>query len=374
MSVRRPVASLPARLLAAVPAPLDPATADAPQLLPSPGGRLLVQRGDTEVAAVDLLPRPGRPREVRFPAPWTRAYGSVTVSPGRELAVFAGPHAVRAVEPTGATRWEVRHGCWAGCPEAHGSFEEYADDEDHFYADSGSAAFNVDGTLVWVHVPGPLGGSREDEECWAVLDASDGRVLGQVVTGTVASASVHTPHPDPARMILSVGEGEEGSPVLYGRWDGRRLAVERIGDERVLAAVSPSGERLVTVPVGQWSLSLHQTADASHTQTGKKLDALDVLPPHPNVRSGQHPRPYWDFDATFLTDDTLLAGTSESDTPHGPPRHWLVDTPGMTLRGEISYPLPVSGPPRPAGDGTWSTLANDRTTTHLWGLESRPLP
>ncbi|MGV9339681.1 hypothetical protein [Streptomyces sp. NPDC003688] len=372
MNVRRPITPLPARLLATVPAPLDPATADVPQVLPSPGGGLLVQRGDAEVVAVDLFPRPGRPREVRFPAPWPRSYGSVTVSPERDVAVFAGLHAVRAVEATGVVRWEVRHGCWAGCAQAHGSFDAYAHDEEHFYADSGSVAFNADGALVWAHVPGPLDGSRETEECWAVLDASDGRVLGQVVTGTVASASVHTPHPDPARMILSVGEGEEGSPVLYGRWDGRRLVVERIGDERVLAAVSPSGERLVTVPVGQWSLSLHRAADASNVE--KKLDALDVLPPHPNLGAGQHQRPYWDFDAAFLADGTLLAGTSESDTPHGPPRHWLVDTPGMTLRGEISYPLPVSGPPRPAGGGTWSTLADDRTTTHLWDLAPTPLP
>ncbi|WP_406039912.1 hypothetical protein OG799_29945 [Micromonospora sp. NBC_00898] len=39
---------------------------------------------------------------------------------------------------------------------------------------------------------------------------------------------------------------------------------------------------------------------------------------------------------------------------------------GMTLRGEISYPFPVSGPPRSAGDGTWYTVSEDRTSLHLW--------
>ncbi|MGW3654893.1 hypothetical protein ACWD6R_03885 [Streptomyces sp. NPDC005151] len=42
---------------------------------------------------------------------------------------------------TGATRWEVRHGCWDGsCPLMHMSFPECAADEGHFYADMGSTA------------------------------------------------------------------------------------------------------------------------------------------------------------------------------------------------------------------------------------------
>lgn len=189
-----------------------------------------------------------------------------------------GVHAVRSVEATGATRWEVRHGCWGGCPLLHVSFDEYADDRDHLYADSGSAVVSADGELVWSHVRGPLasdGNTEDDQELWVVLDAVAGRAVGRVNTGTMASCSEHTSHPDPSQMGLSLGEGEEGSPVLWGRWDGQQVTAEQIGTERILLAVSPSGRRLLTVPVGQWSLSLHQLEHSS--KVSRKLDATDAV-------------------------------------------------------------------------------------------------
>ncbi|ADI10341.1 hypothetical protein SBI_07221 [Streptomyces bingchenggensis BCW-1] len=320
------------------------------------------------MVALDLdVSHAGRAPEVRFPAPWPRRFGSVTVSPKRDAALFAGVHAVRSVKPTGTTRWEVQHGCWyGGCTLSHLSFDEYAHDEDHGYADSGSVAVSADGTLVWAHVRGPLGGDREtedDQELWVVLDATDGRVLGRVNTMTVASGSEHTPHPDPARMGLSVGEGEEGSPALWGRWDGQQLTAERIGIDEILLAVSPSGRYLLTVDTGQWSLSLHQVENGSVL---RELDAQDTVPAHP--RSTGEDRVYWDYDAAFVDEDTLVAGTSECDARYGTARHWLVDVHGMTLRGEISYPVPVSGPARAAGGGTWYTISEDGTSVHLWEL------
>ncbi|WAL75115.1 hypothetical protein OU787_28500 [Kitasatospora sp. YST-16] len=355
-----------ARLVTTIAAPLDPASSEAPRVLHWPGRRLLVQRGDTEVVALDLdACLAGRASEVRFPAPWPRRFGTVAVSPGRDAAVFAGVHAVRSVEASGATRWEVRHGCWyGGCSLAHSSFDEYALDEDHRYADSGSVAVGADGGLVWAHVRAPLGGdagAEGDQELWAVLDAADGRVLGRVDTMTAASGSEHTPHPDPTRMGLSVGEGEEGSPALWGRWDGQRLTAVQIGTELVLLAVSPSGGHLLTVDVGQWSLSLHRAEDGSLL---RELDARDAVPPHP--RSTGEGRVYWDCDAAFVDQDTIVAGTSECAARYGAARHWLVDARGTALRGEVSYPFPVSGPVRSAGDGAWYTVSEDRTSVHLW--------
>lgn len=333
-----------------------------------PNRTLLVQRGDTEVVAVDIdQPEAGRGDEIRFPAPWPRRFGTVTVSPERDAAVFAGIHAVRSVAAAGATRWEVRHGCWGGCPQLHASFHEYANDKDHLYADSGSAAVSADGKLVWAHVRGPLAGdeiTEDDQELWVVLDAAAGRPLGRVNTGTVASSSEHTSHPDPSQMGLSLGEGEEGSPVLRGRWDGQQLTAEHVGDERILLAVSPSGRRLLTVPVGQWSLSLHELENGP--KVARKLDATDAVPAHPQNTGDD--RVYWDFDAAFVDEDTVVAGTSECDARYGSVRHWLVDVRGMDLRGEISYPVPVSGPARAAGDGRWHTISKDGTTVHLWGL------
>nr|WP_237554954.1 hypothetical protein [Streptomyces sp. SID4948] len=361
---------------------MDPASAAAPQVLHWPGraGRLLVQRGDREVVTVDLgTSDPSRTSVIRFPAPWPRRFGTVAVSPDQEHVVFAGPHAVRSVDAGGATRWEVRHGCWDGsCPLLHRSFAEYADDEDHFHADSGSAMVNADGTLVWIHVRGPLAGDTDandgaddhvaeddadDQELWLVVNAADGEVMGRVETTTVASGSEHTPHPDPTQMGLSIAEGEEDSPVLWGHWNGRHLTAEPFGIERILLGASPSGRSLLTVPVGQWSLTLQQAQDGAVL---RKLDAQSALPPHPDSTGGD--RVYWDYEAAFLAEDTVVAGSSESDARNGAGRHWLVDLSSMTLTGEVSYPFPVSGPARSAGCGTWYTVSKDQTTVHIWQL------
>jgi hypothetical protein len=361
-----------ARLVATVPAPLDPAVADAPEVLYRPGRRALVQRGDRELVVLDLDAAMAGEHcaEVRFPAPWTRRGGSATVSPAGDMAVFAGVHAVRAVAATGETRWEVRHACWgAACGLMHTSFAEYADDEEHRYPDGGSAAVSGDGRLVWAHVRGPLGDDddgADDLEWWLVMDAADGSVLGRAGTGTVASASYPAPHPDPAQMGLGIAEGEEGSPVLWGRWDGQRLAVDPIGDELILLSVSPSGRRLLTVDLGQWSLSLHATEDGAVL---RELDAQGTVPAHPEATGTD--RVHWDREAAFVEEDTVVVGTSECDARHGAVRHWLVGVGGMTLRGEVCYPFPVSGPVRSAGDGTWYTVSADRTSLHLWRLAGR---
>jgi hypothetical protein len=355
-----------ARLVATVPSPLRTSSADAPEVTHRGGRRLLVQRGDDELVLRD--PDAEGPRaEVRFPAPWPRRFGEVAVSPEGGLAVFAGVHALRAVEASGATRWEVRHGCWGGaCSSAHETFAEYADDEEHRYPDSGSAAFSSDGKLVWAHMRGPLtadGGSGEDQELWLVLDAADGRVLGRVQTMTVGSVSYHTPHPDPARMGLSVGEGEEGSPVLWGHWDGARLSARKVDDELLLQDVSPSGRSLLAVDIGQHTLYLQSAGDGSVL---RELDAEGAVPVRPGSTVGE--RVYWDYEAAFVDEDTVVAGTSECDAGLGTARHWLVDARTMTLRGEISYPFPVSGPARPAGDGSWYTVPQDGESVSVWEL------
>jgi hypothetical protein len=287
-----------ARLVATVAASLDPASADPPQVLHWPGRRLLVQRGDTELAVRDL---DGEGTEVRFPAPWPRRYGSVAVSPSGDVAVFAGVHALRAVDSTGAVRWEIRHGCWSAavCTEAHASFSEYADDYRHGHADSGSAAFSSDGKLLWAHIRNYAG--RDMEEEWLILDPADGTVLTRAATMTVGSRSFHFPHPNPAYMGLTVGEGDEDSPVLWGHWDGTRLTVHRFVEE-VFLAVSPSGEHFLTTDPGQWALYLHRAEDGMEL---RRLNAEEAVP----SPSSEDDRVCWDYEAAFPYDDTAVVGT-----------------------------------------------------------------
>ncbi|MER7080947.1 hypothetical protein [Saccharopolyspora kobensis] len=279
----------------------------------------------------------------------------MAVSPGADLAVFAGVHALRAVDPSGAVRWEVRHGCWSAavCTEAHASFAEYAEDYHHGRADRGSAAFSPDGKILWAHIRNHAG--EEVKEEWLILDPADGAVLARAETMTVGSASFHTPHPDPAYMGLTVGEGEEDSPALWGHWDGEKFSIERFAEE-VFLAVSPSGEHIVATDPGQWALYLRRAEDGAEL---RRLNAAEAVP-----ESGDD-RVCWDYEAAFPTDDAIIAGTGY-DT--GAPRHWLVDARTLTLRGQIAYPFPAAGSPRPAGRGTWYTVAEDRTALHLWSL------
>ncbi|MEU4623536.1 hypothetical protein AB0G04_26625 [Actinoplanes sp. NPDC023801] len=342
-----------ATLVATVPAWPDLGPADPPAVLSWGRRTLVMQRGDTEVAVRDLA---GQQPERRFPAPWPRRYGSVTVSPAGDLAVFAGVHALRALDANGVLRWELRHGCWsaAWCTVNHATFAEYAEDDDHSFADHGSAAFSPDGERVWAHVRDYA--DDEIDEQWMVVDAADGTVLGRTATMTAGSFSAHFPHPDPAYMGLTVGEGDEDSPVLWGHWDGRTLTAGRYV-EKVFLAVAPSGGHFLTADPGQWSLHLHRATDGTRLRL---LDAETAVPP---ATGGGRVR--WDLEAAFPWDDVAVAGT-EDDA--GAPRHWLVDLVTMTVRGPVTYPVPVAGPARSAGPGLWCTISPGDAAVHLWTL------
>ncbi|MEU0401307.1 hypothetical protein ABZ318_13850 [Streptomyces sp. NPDC006197] len=368
--------SVPARLRAAVPAPLSSPEAGPPQIAGLPGRRMLVQASDEEVVARPLddafAAVPGA--EVRFPAPWPRRRGTWEVAPDAGLAVFAGVHAVRAVEPSGATRWEVRHGCWYGaCREMHESYEEYAQERDHRYPDGGSVGFSADGKLVWAHVRGPLPEGELNPDTvdeWLVIDAGDGRVLARGNAEAAAAGSFHLPHPtDPRRMGLSIGEGQDGAPLRLGDWDGERLDVTYVEGDLCLVDVSPSGERLMTVSHDQDQLSVRDFD--GRLVEGLEWDAESVLPPHPEAPSGDEDDEdeapvYWDWAGGFVDETTLVVSTVESDDEWGEVRHWLLDTTGTHGLRPIGYPSPPSGQPTALGCGAWATTSESGDALHVW--------
>ncbi|MFF8841066.1 hypothetical protein [Streptomyces sp. NPDC015130] len=368
-----------ARLRATVPALLPLTQAGPPEIAGLPGRRMLVQRSDDEIVARPLddsfVARTGA--DVRFPAPWPRHRGTWEVAPDASLAVFAGVHAVRAVEPSGATRWEVRHGCWDGaCQDLHEAYDEYADRPDHRYTASGSVGFSADGRLVWAHVRGPLsegelGPDTADE--WLVVDAGDGRVLARADAEAAAVGSLHLPHPsDPRQMGLSIGEGQDGAPLLWGRWDGKELTVDRLDDDLCLLGLSPSGDRLMTVCHDQDSLAVRDSRGA--VVEALDWDAEATIPRHPDVPvDADDPHEdeilaCWDWAGGFLDETTLVASTTESDEEWGQGRHWVVDTTGTHGFAPIHYPSPVSGEPTALGSGVWSTLSETHDVLHVWGL------
>ncbi|UQW99500.1 hypothetical protein [Streptomyces sp. RerS4] len=359
-----------ARLVTTLAAPLPFSGADdAPCLEARPGGWRMLQRGDEEVVVREPAEAGGA--ELRFPAPWPRRFGTYAVAPAGDLAVFAGAHALRSVDRAGAVRWEIRHRCWAGCA-GHEDFAEYGGERDHRYGSSGSVGFSADGALVWAHVRGPLATDRGPApgvggaEEWLVIDATVGTVLARVETGTAASGSEHVPHPDPRQMGLSVGEGQDGSPLRWGRWDGRVLTVDRFRDEDlVLLAVSPSGDRLLTVTHDQNTLAVQRVADGA---TEAELRA-DVLPAHPGADpDDEDAEVFFDYLGGLIDEDTAVVGTVESDEEFGAGRHWLVDLTGTRPACRLTYPVPVSGLPQALGDGTWFTASPTCGVLHVWSL------
>ncbi|MET8234428.1 hypothetical protein ABZS77_27520 [Micromonospora sp. NPDC005298] len=355
--------------------PGSPSTADTPAVQRWPHRRLVVIRRDDELRAYDLdrLVAGDDAPAARFPAPWPRRAGGVdAVSPDLDVAVFSGSHALHAVDATGAPRWRIRHACWVShCPSLHESYEEYADDGEHRHPDRGSCGISADGSTVWAHVRTPLPDDAEpayDEE-WLVVDAIDGRILGRVPTGTAAAGSHHVPHPDPGQMGLSIGEGQDGVPLRWGRWDGVRLTVTSIGDDdRCLVDVSPSGELLLTVAHQQGDLAVHRLPD------GAVLHEVAADQLHPRPASDLAEDPYWDYLCGFVDERTVIASAAEDDDEgYGHQRHWLVDATRGEVLGRVEYPVPVSESPMALGDGTWLTCGEDPFHLLLWSREpTRP--
>ncbi|MFD8725252.1 hypothetical protein ACFV2H_46765 [Streptomyces sp. NPDC059629] len=374
--------SAPARLYATVPLPLPPSEGDHPELLGPPGRRVLVQRADDALLVQRLdgafVPS-GEP--VRLPAPWPRRRGGWAVAPDMSLAVFAGVHAVRAVEPSGAIRWEVRHGCWYGaCRELHESYDEYADSPDHRYPERGSAGFSVDGALVWAHVRGPLSSgelSPATMDEWLLLDAGDGRLLARADARSAAAGSFHLPHPtDPRQMGLSIGEGQDGAPMRWGRWDGRTLSVEYVDGDLALTSVSPRGDRLLTVTHDQDALAVRDTRGA--VVDGLEWHAESAVPRHPEADpENDEALPYWDWAGGFVDGTTLIASTVESDEEWGAGRHWTIGIGGVGAGTpvEVTYPAPIGPrPPEALGDGRWFTPSASGEALYVWGLDGWSTP
>ncbi|MFE7261180.1 hypothetical protein ACFU9B_03760 [Streptomyces sp. NPDC057592] len=84
-------------------APLDPDTADTPEVLHQADRRLVVQHTDSELAVLDA--KSGTVTHI--PATWPRYFGTITISPDSDTAVYCGTLTVRCVDASGAIRWEA---------------------------------------------------------------------------------------------------------------------------------------------------------------------------------------------------------------------------------------------------------------------------
>jgi hypothetical protein len=306
----------------------------------APGRRLVAVRTDAALTVHDL--DSGGAEVARFPAPWPAGAGGVdAVSPALDLAVFSGLHAVRAVGADGATHWEISQACW-GCGETHATAEE------HEFSDSGSAGFAADGRTVWAHVRLQI--AAEDTrgegaaEAWLVIDPATGAVLARADLQTYSAGSEHIAHPAPGVMGLSVGEGQDGAPTLWGHWDGAALRTDQLdGDDRALIGAGPGGRTFLTLGHEQpEELAVHRMA--GHEVLGTVL-AEDS----------------WDPGFGVVDDRTVIVGAGAD--------HWLIDVDTLEARGPLRYPAETGEILGAFGDGTWLTSTPGTDDVTVWRAE-----
>lgn len=332
---------------------------------------LWIARTDTRVIAYDLDRLLGGDVTAPvFPAPWPRKVGRFTVSPDLSFAVFSGVHAVTAFDAGGGMRWEVRHSCWQGsCLEQHTAYEEYAGERNHRYPENGSARVSADGKLVWAHVRGPLPGDELpadrdpwlNDEQWLALDAASGRFLGRISTETDAGGSHQLPHPDPARMALNVGEGQDGSTTWVGRFSNGRLEGVLIGKEAILIGVASSGRTLVTVNHGRRDeLNLHRYDDGTVIATivagwlSEREDRVKLR---------------WDLNEIGAVDEhTVILSASVGGNGEEGVEHWLIDTDTAEVRGPVVYPGATPDLAVGFGSGRWLT-ATQKARYEVWSAD-----
>lgn len=311
-----------------------------------PGRALLPNGHELEVYDLDDVLAGERAPVAVFPVPWPGwDRGVDSVSPDATFAVFSGQRAVRAVDAGGATLWEYRHGCWG--PELD---HPHTGDEQQVCRglEHGSSRVSDDGRLVWAHVVNQEG----DGECWVVLDARDGREFARLpLEDSAAAGSHHVSHPDGVHMGLSIGMGQDGILLYWGRWDGEALTSWDLNEteDRILMDVHPAHGGFLTM---------------AHYGDDLRLHALDgtVLAEQDELS--------WDWACGFVDADHVIVSSGvEYGADDEDRRHWLLDARTLEIRGSVGYPSgALDSMPRPLGDGSWITYDEAGETLRRWGL------
>lgn len=223
------------------------------------------------------------------------------------------------------------------------------------YGHRPTVAFSPDGTLVWVYRPDAMAG-RGSPDTWVVLDAGSGKVRAQADLGSCGHGGEHLPLPDGSRMLLDVGEGQDGALVFAGSLKGSTLEVEQYPwDDRCVIALAPGGGQFMSIEHGQADVAFHECP------SGEVVLSLPVAAfgHDPEAAAFEWSGGYLDADTAIVT----IGGEREEDDVPDDEREWHVHyridlrTGGVVDRFEAhsrhSYDL------EPLGDGSWLTSEPD---------------
>ncbi|MEV3927133.1 hypothetical protein [Actinomadura coerulea] len=139
----------------------------------------------------------------------------------------------------------------------------------------------------------------------------------QADLGSCGHGGEHLPLPDGSRMLLDVGEGQDGSLVFAGSIKGETLEVERYPwDDRCVMALAPGGGQFMSIDHGQADVAFHECP------SGKVVLSLPlaVFGHDPESAAFEWSGGYLDADTAVVT----ICGEREEDDVPDEEREWHV--------------------------------------------------
>jgi hypothetical protein len=140
-----------------------------------------------------------------------------------------------------------------------------------------------------------------NDELW-LIDLTTLAVVDRRRLDVAAAGTTPLRHPDGHTIGLSVGEGQDGAYVRWARAaEGRILLRAAPTNDRILVAIHQTGGEYLTAP--------HSTGTdegCRHCFTDDR--PINRLPP-PDQGAGDS----WDYTASYLTDELILAHLLHSD-------------------------------------------------------------
>jgi hypothetical protein len=265
---------------------------------------------DAEAELVTTVPTPG-------------LVESHSVAGSLQLIAYVTAEDVVCVDRAGEERWRFRLG----------ATPVVRDD----------CAFSGDDTLLWVYAPGVEAG-RDGPDRWLALDAGTGEPQTVHELPCAGQGGSQYATPDGRYQLLDVGEGQQGSLIFRAGPELYRYP----GHDRVLVAVSPTGDQLMTVHHEQADVVFHAFADG------------EILIRVPATAFG-HRGAFIAWSGGYLDARTAIVVLSDDEVAW----HHTVDV----RTGEVTGTLPVTTIDeydlQPLGDGGFLVTDTDGTLRRL---------
>ncbi|MCW2136981.1 hypothetical protein BXY51_001506 [Actinoplanes cyaneus] len=260
--------------------------------------------------------------------PWAHAAPST-----RDALVYATEGTVIRIDPGGSERWRLD-----------------LDMEDPDPAAMIDVAFSADDSRVWVYAPNPA--AEHDE--WIVLDAATGAILSRRPLEAVGQGGHQFPLRD-GRMMLDVGEGQDGSLIFLAGPDGEP---RNFGwSDRVLIDVSPDERQFMTIDhEGQADVALHAFPG------GEVLVRLTVSDFGEDPEIG-----VIEWTGGYLDAETVIVVVHGEDEEAGGPwwRHYRVNTGTGEVLDDLGIVTIDEYDLQPLGDGTFVVTDTDGTLRRM---------